>query len=197
MGFVSLADTITCKRRVGHSMKDSLVERWRNGPRKFSELASCSGIKVSLCTQNARRRRLLDILRTTTMRKYLDCISFTWPNGRFQQEYFDSLKEPKFFRKFWNRYPADRSCIIEAISICFDALQETGVDQDNGELSALWVENFEEQESDAEGVSNIDSASHVARLETCKNSNQSSIARNRQAEGIKGWIVTLFRSEHT
>ena len=98
MGFVSVADTITYKRRAGLSMKDTLVERWRNGPRKFSELASCSGVEVSLCTQNARRRRLLDILGTGTIRKYLDSISFSWPSEKFELEYFDSLGEPKSFR---------------------------------------------------------------------------------------------------
>ena len=199
MGFVSLADTITYKRRLGHSMKDALVERWRNGPRKFSELASCSGVEVSLCTQNARRRRLLDILRTGTVRKYLDSISFTWPSEKFQQEYFDSLGDPKSFRRLWNRHSARRSCIIEAISTCFDALQETGIDEDNGELSALWVESFEEEESDGEDFESLGSSDedHTVRLRRHKGSEQSSRAICHHVEDVEDWIVTLYRSEHT
>ena len=199
MGFVSVADTITYKRRIGHSMKDTLVERWRNGPRKFSELASCSGVEVSLCTQNARRRRLLDILGTNTVRKYLDSIPFTWPSEQFRKEYFESLREPKAFRRFWDRYPVSRSCIIEVISMCFDALQETGIDEDSDALSALWVENFEEEESDDDDVQSPKGPNegHLAESGRLEKKEQSSYAICRRFEGVEDWIVTLFRSEHT
>jgi hypothetical protein len=69
---VSGAATVTYKRRNGQNMKDTLVERWRNTKnRNPGELEAFCGIEVSLCTQNARRRRLLDLLNSTTMRKYL------------------------------------------------------------------------------------------------------------------------------
>jgi hypothetical protein len=69
---VSAGGIITYKRRAGHNMKDVLVERWRNTKnRNPAELEAFCGIEVSLCTQNARRRRLLDLLNSATMRKYL------------------------------------------------------------------------------------------------------------------------------
>jgi hypothetical protein len=69
---VSAGGTITYKRRAGHNMKDVLVERWRNSKnRNPAELEAFCGIEVALCTQNARRRRLLDLLNSATMRKYL------------------------------------------------------------------------------------------------------------------------------
>jgi hypothetical protein len=67
MGFVSVADAMTYKRRAGQSMKDVLVERWRNGVRNISDLEIYGGVEVSLCTRNARRRRIRQILATQTM----------------------------------------------------------------------------------------------------------------------------------
>lgn len=77
---VSGASIVTYKRRRGQNMKDALVERWRNTKnRNPGELEAFCGVEVSLCTQNARRRRLLELLNSTTMRKYLKgmrtCIS--------------------------------------------------------------------------------------------------------------------------
>ena len=69
---LSGAAMVTYKRRKGQNMKDTLVERWRNiRNRNPGELEAFYGIEVSLCTQNARRRRLLELLNSTTMRKYL------------------------------------------------------------------------------------------------------------------------------
>ena len=157
MGFVSIANTVTDKRRSGFSMKDTLVERWRHGLRNPVELESYSGIEVSLCTQNARRRRLLEILQTETIRKYLRSISFEWINETCKQRYFQSLSDPKSFRRFWKRHPTYRLCVGDAISICLDALQETGINEQNGEFSALWVSSFEEEEdSEAEETASYD-----------------------------------------
>ena len=69
---VSGAGMVTYKRRNGQNMKDTLVERWRHSKNPNpGELESFCGVEVSLCTQNARRRRLLELLNSTTMRKYL------------------------------------------------------------------------------------------------------------------------------
>ena len=83
--------------------------------------------------------------------------------------------------------------------MCFDALQETGIDEDNGELSALWVESFEEEESDADDLDDPRNLGmgKVARHGKHNNLEQSRHARSRHLEGVEDWIVTLFRSEHT
>jgi hypothetical protein len=63
---------VTYKRRKGQNIKDTLVERWRNTKnRNPGKLEAFYGVEVSLCTHNARRRRLLELLNSTTMRKYL------------------------------------------------------------------------------------------------------------------------------
>ena len=217
MGFVSLANTVTYKRRIGHSMKDTLVERWRHGLRNPVELESYSGVEISLCTQNARRRRLLEILQTETVRKYLSSISFEWINETCKRRYFQSLTDPKSFRQFWKRHPAYRPCVGDAISICLDALQETGINEQNGELSALWVSSFEEEEdSEAEDVATYDKSlttrdqNRQASTNTQRGCDKDQKARgsNQETSGqpqipccdfeaVEEWIVTHFRSEHT
>jgi hypothetical protein len=54
------------------------------------------------------------------------------------------LRSRKTFRKFWNTCRNWRQCAGEAISLCLDALEVTGIDEDSGELNAFWAETFEE-----------------------------------------------------
>lgn len=58
-GIISGTGVITYKRLVGHTMKDSLVERWRHNLWSPLDLEAFSGVGVSFCTRNARRRRLM------------------------------------------------------------------------------------------------------------------------------------------
>ena len=186
MGFVSVSDTVTYKRRRGQSMKDALVERWRYGKWNPAELESYSGVAISLCTTSARRQRLLDILRSRTMRKYLSSISFEWADNKCKHKYFESLGDPKSFYRSWNLYGSYRQYWGRAISLCLDALQETGVSEENQGLSALWVENFDEEpkaQCRLPDDTDVDSglANGLSQLVFEKN---------------EEWIVTLARSEH-
>lgn len=79
MGIVSGSVQLTYKRR--HTMKFALVERWRHGLRNPIDLEAYCGVEISLCSRNARRRRLLIILASDTMVNHLHAISFTWGAG--------------------------------------------------------------------------------------------------------------------
>ena len=188
MGFVSVAGTVTYKRREGHTMKDALVERWRNGARNIVELEAFSGVEVSLCTRNARRRRLLHLLGSQSMRKYLKSISFEWKDDACETGYFKGLRSPRAFRTFWKQHSDWRRNIGDAVSECLEALQDTGIHQENRELSALWVETFDEEgDSDGESASELDQAGPLA----------TTTQGDSSFEAAEEWIVTLFRSEHT
>ncbi|KAL9117332.1 MAG: hypothetical protein Q9187_006132 [Circinaria calcarea] len=188
MGFVSVSGTVTYKRREGHTMKDALVECWRNGTRNIVELEAFSGVEVSLCTRNARRRRLLHLLGSQSMRKYLKSISFEWIDDACEMGYFKGLRSPRAFRTFWKQHGDWRRNIGDAVSECLEALQDTGIHQENKELSALWVETFDEEgESDGESTSELDQAGALAMTTQGDSS----------FEAAEEWIVTLFRSEHT
>lgn len=188
MGFVSVAGTVTYKRREGHTMKDALVERWRNGARNIVELEAFSGVEVSLCTRNARRRRLLHLLGSHSMRKYLKSISFEWKDDACETGYFKALRSPRAFRTFWKQHSDWRRNIGDAVSECLEALQDTGIHHENKELSALWVETFDEGgDSDGESLSELNEASLLA----------TTTQGDSSFEAAEEWIVTLFRSEHT
>ncbi|TEY69518.1 hypothetical protein BOTCAL_0114g00110 [Botryotinia calthae] len=215
MGFISGSGQVTYKRRIGHTMKDSLVERWRHGLRNPIDLEAFSGVEVSLCSRNARRRRLLNILASDTMVNYLHAISFTWDKGVCEASYFKALRYPKSFRKFWKAHKDWQSNIGDAISKCFDALEETGIDEDNQELSAFWVESFD-AEGDSDGEDDDNSVGQPDSIkDNATGGGIQSVIQNNIANGLptppksllsldldtckffEEWVVTLFRSEHT
>jgi len=198
LGIISGSGTVTYKRRVGHTMKDALVERWRHNLRSPLDLEAFSGVEVSFCTKNARRRRLMHLLSSETMRNYLSTISFNWVSEACEHAYFKALRCPKSFRRFWKDHKEWQENVGNAISICLDALEETGIDEDSGELSALWVESFDEQgesdgESDAE-EDKEDEEDSPPRALTCQ---ATTLEKQMDSRFCEEHIVTLFRSEHT
>ena len=198
MGFVSLSNTVTYKRRVGQTMKARLLERWRNGLRNPVELESWSGLEISLCTRNARRRRLLNILNSQTIRRYLGSVSFEWINLECKLAYFRSLVSPAAFRQFWKANPSYRPCVGKAISICLDALQETGSNGPDHSLAALWVENFEEGPVSIDTDSTSSDEGEVAsKGKSCAKGLQETQLPCHDFEVAEDWIVTFSRTKHT
>ena len=135
MGFLAASGIVTYKRQKGQNMKEALVERWRHGLRNPMDLEAFSGVEISLCTQNARRRRLLHLLGSLTMHNYLRGISFTWTSEAVEYRYWKALRSPKHFRPFWKSLTPDQlENVGDAIATCLDALEETGIDSDSREL---------------------------------------------------------------
>ncbi|KAL2070355.1 hypothetical protein VTL71DRAFT_13381 [Oculimacula yallundae] len=192
LGFFTAGDTITYKRRVGQTMKDALLERWRHNLRNPMDLEVFSGVEISLCTRNARRRRLLHLLGSPTMYNYLRGITFVWVSEPCEYAYFKALRSPKLFRKFWKAHPEYQANVGDAISKCLDALEETGIDEDSRELRGLWVESFD-TEGDSDGESDDGSDDDQPSDETLPPTTVAKPTPNF----FEDWIVTLFRSEHT
>jgi len=143
-GFATLGTTMEYKRTEGFNIKDALLQRWRNRSRNIKYLEMWGGVEVSLCTKNARRIQLLHILRSQGLRRYLKTICFQWIDRECETAYFEALKDRRSFRKFWKEHPEWQLNIGDAINECFIALEETGVDERDDELLALWVEEFED-----------------------------------------------------
>jgi len=116
--------------------------------RSPSDLECNGGLQVSLCTNNALRTTIRDLLRSRTMKNYLDSISFPWISSDFKLAYFTALYTPKAFKEFWQKGGEWRKCAGDAIYLCLKRLQCTGVDTDNRQLEALWIESFEEVDTD-------------------------------------------------
>jgi hypothetical protein len=193
LGLLSASGTVIYKRRKGQTMKDALVERWRHNLRNPMDLEAFSGIEISLCTRNARRRRLLHLLGSPTMFKYLRGITFVWTSEACEYAYFKALRSPKLFRKFWKGHPEYRDNVGDAISRCLDALEETGINEDSRELRGLWVESFDDTEGDSDGESDNESDDDQKSNPTT----QSTAVTKAPTNFFEEWIVTLFRSEHT
>ena len=81
-------------------MKDALIVFWRHGDRNSSDLEGYLEVKVSLCTRNARRRSLLHILASSTMRNYLGSSSFPWMTKSLENEYLRCLRSHRSFASF-------------------------------------------------------------------------------------------------
>jgi hypothetical protein len=160
MGFGNVGGSVTCKRRPGFNMKDTLIERWRNGLRNIADLESFSGVEVSLCTRNARRRRLWQILGSPTIYSFLKGNTFEWKNIECEKAYYKALSSRKRFRQRFRELYADKNFRVDvgdAISACLDALAETGVDDDTGELSAIWVQSIQIENPDEDLTSDTSS----------------------------------------
>jgi len=192
MGILSAAGIVTYKRRSGQTMKDALVERWRHNLRNPMDLEAFSGVEISICTRNARRRRLLHLLGSPTMSNYLRIFSFPWISESCEYAYFKALRSPKLFRKFWKGHPEYQENVGDAIFMCLDALVETGIDENSRELRCLWVESF-----DTEGDSDGESDEESDNGERAESSPQSTAITKPSSSFFEEWIVTLFKSEHT
>lgn len=192
MGLITASGTVTYKRQKGQTMKEALVERWRHGRRNPMDLEAFCGVEVSLCTQNARRRRLLHLLSSVTIHNYLRGISFTWRSEALEYGYFKALRSPKHFRSFWKSLTSHQlENVGDAISTSLDALDETGIDDDSRELRSLWVESFD-TEGDSDGESD-DESNDGRKMQPPPYIN---IMQTRP-KFFEEWIATLYKSEHT
>lgn len=192
MGFLSASGTVTYKRQRGQTMKGALVERWKHNLRNPMDLEAFSGVEVSLCTRNARRRRLLHLLGSPTMHNYLGGISFSWISESCEYAYLKALRSPKHFRRFWKGLTSEHlDNVGDAISKCLDALEETGMDDDSREIRGLWVESF-----DTEGDSDGESGNGSDRGEKSTPPPYTAVTQ-AYTNFFEELVVTLYRSEHT
>lgn len=190
---LTVGTTIAYKNRDGLTRKEALVERWRNSMLcNPVTLEIFGGLEISVCTRNARRVRLLELLSTDTMQLFLRGVGFTWKDG-LEKRYYRALKSPKRFRELW----ADESVrdnIREAVSLCLDLLDDTGVDEQTGELQAFWVVKAAEAESD--GGSDTEGSDENEQEKY--NSNNNVNGQNQDNwEATEEYLFSIYRSEHT
>ena len=87
-------------------------------------LEDLHGVEISLCTHNARRVSLLQILRLKSMRCLLR--GFDWEDDRQQMEYFRTLEDPlRPARLLETRF---KQKFESAVMLCLKMLSKTGVD---------------------------------------------------------------------
>ena len=138
---LTLGANITIKTQIGRSWKKVLLEVWENQPesRHPKTLKSFWGVCVSLCTQNAQRVRMIELLRTDSIRQLLK--PFCWSDDRIRDEFYSAVSstDPFALAAIWEREKPWQEELGRVLLTCMRALCQTGYDDDREEFYALWM----------------------------------------------------------
>jgi hypothetical protein len=126
-------------KNTGRPAKESFQKRWKNNPSEL-RLWRCLlrlGLQVSICTNNSRKVRLVDILAGDTMKEYMR----TYPSYETEgwRVGFEELlnKDPANLVTFSAKQPS----VEKYISTCLDPLMYTGIGKGDNQFVALWFYN--------------------------------------------------------
>ncbi|KAF2469706.1 uncharacterized protein BDR25DRAFT_315274 [Lindgomyces ingoldianus] len=147
---VQIGGQLQWKLRKGSTLKEVILTAWSREPyrRDPKVLSGWYGVEVSLCTRNARRRRLGRILGSWTMRNYLEGMLLDWPSEQCKESYFNALNSEDAsgvteFRHLYLTRPEWRQPLAFAVVRSLEALNETGA-QTNHDFTALFSPNSRE-----------------------------------------------------
>jgi hypothetical protein len=146
IGAPSLIVSVTTKIIAGRTLKEQIWKRWTNGsPCNWYILLRYFGVEISFCTDNSRRRRLIDLLSSITMRNLMAAI-YPFPDEDCRKEVDDILKSnPLSLLEIPKTRPQWRESIEKAIGTCLSFLYDTGTARGAKDpLRAFWV--YENQE---------------------------------------------------
>ncbi|KAI9681904.1 MAG: hypothetical protein M1822_006981 [Bathelium mastoideum] len=144
---VALGGSRVYKRQHGISLKEAITEAWRHGggERNPALLEQWLGVEVSFCSKNARRRRLKQILNSTTMRNWLDACR----NRDLlpcDHAFDDALQSsnPRAFRDLYLKHKEWRKDLGQLVSWCLEGLLHSNVDADRV-FRVLWAPRPEQR----------------------------------------------------
>lgn len=149
----------TFKDNREESLKTRFLDEWENQPdsREPRELENYWGVTVSLCTGNARRVRLVEILGSDSAVCLLK--RFPWSDNETdehstsihngterptasarKQAYLEAVRSanPRALGDLWKEQPSWRDELGRVISSCLRILFRTGYHQDRDEFHILW-----------------------------------------------------------
>ena len=139
---ITLGGNKTYKRRQGVNLKQAIFEEWKHnsGSRNPTILEQWLGVEVSFCSGNARRRRLKQILSSTTINNWLDSCKDFSEITPCEQAFKDALRseDPKAFRVLWNQHREWRKELGQLVSWCLEGLLHSKLDVE-GTLHVLWM----------------------------------------------------------
>ena len=127
------------QRRPPTTRKQILLEKWTLAPdkRNPSTLLLWCGLEVSLCTRNARRRRLIEVLGSETMSPYIERLQ--WEDPECAKAFKKALGQD--IHAFVDLYIWRREWRKElglAVAQLLDILASTGI-ASTGDLEALTI----------------------------------------------------------
>ena len=139
------------KTNPGILAKESYLQRWKLEPefRNPRMLLLWYGVELSLCTRNAKRCRIIDLLRSHMIIQYLEAIYRPQiGSDSHVPAMFAALKSsnPFDFLTLYDTYPEWRKELGMVVSRCLDLLKNTGVGK-IGDLAAFaFLEKFDDSE---------------------------------------------------
>jgi hypothetical protein len=142
--FAQLGVSFRYKIREGSTLKDRMLSDWINQPdtRNPSIVRHKVGVKISACTHNAQRSRLARILRSPTMKHYLESIWYEWPSEECKDRYFEALNARNIsaFESLYGEHVNWREALGKAVALCLEPLLKTGC-IDQRAFNAIWMPN--------------------------------------------------------
>ena len=140
----------TVKDKKETPLKMALLEQWENSPssRKPREFENYWGVVVSLCTMNAVRVRLVNVLGEESVLALLR--DFEWSDLNQNEQAEKSLiykgykeavqnEDPRALDRLWHEHADWREDLGKALLICFRVLVETGYHEEYREFHVLWL----------------------------------------------------------
>ena len=137
----------TVKDKKETPLKMALLEQWENSPssRKPREFENYWGVAVSLCTMNAVRVRLVNVLGEESVLALLR--DFEWSDldqakeSLIYEEYKGAVRseDPRALDRLWHEHADWREDLGKALLICFRVLARTGYHEEHNEFHVLWL----------------------------------------------------------
>ena len=136
------------KDKKEEPLKKSLLDVWENeadsrDPREFENFW---GVAVSLCTMNAQRVRLVELLGEDSVFALLR--HFPWsdlsPDGtrsNVRKQYIKAVRNYNSLAlgDLWDHHPSWRKDLGNAILVCLRIMFRTGYDENRDEFHMLWL----------------------------------------------------------
>ena len=138
---VSVGGSVAIKRMKGTSFKEVFVNFWEKEPelRDPRDLANLWGVAISLCTMNAERVSVFELLCSPSLRRFLN--RWNWKEAQCKEKLLAALDtgDPEALCLLWENNQAWRDELGNVLVRCFQALSHTGFDPDRGQFAAFWV----------------------------------------------------------
>ena len=139
--------SVTYKTVKEDPLKIGLLTMWENQPgsRDPREFENFWGVAVSLCTMNARRVRLVELLGEKSVLSLLK--HHPWSDqdaeggSQRRRRFFKAVRssDPRALGDLWDQNPPWRKDLGDALLLCLRVLAKTGYDQHRQEFNMLWL----------------------------------------------------------
>ncbi|KAF4625997.1 hypothetical protein G7Y89_g12163 [Cudoniella acicularis] len=138
---LTLGGNMTIKRAEGVSFKSVFVESWEKNPKGRNPylLANRWAVAISLCTLNAERISVYQLLKTPSMSRFI--ARFRWSDNDRKDRFLNILETGSLdtLCDLWAQNLEWQDELGNVLLNCFQALSFTGYDCNRKEFAALWV----------------------------------------------------------